>query len=272
MTSSTRRKAGRLEDWASHRETASPVKQSLITFLGSFAVATASLLPGASRALAQDKNSPWSFDATIYGLAAGMTGDIGAGPVNADVDVGFSDIWDNLEFGAMGKLRLGYERWSLNVDVIYMGLGVSKDRVSADLDQWVVEPSVGYRFNRYVEVLAGTRYNNLAGEIRGPGVLPSPIIAVPSQDWWDPIVGANLTLPFAKKFSFNVRGDIGGFGVGSDLTWQAFPFFNWQVSRSFSVQAGYRLVYTDYETGSGPSRFRYDMLTHGPQLGATLGF
>lgn len=219
-----------------------------------------------------DQASPWSFDFTLYGLAAGMTGDVGVGAVSADVDVGFDDIWDNLEFGAMGKVRVGYEQWSLNVDVIYMGLGVAKNGVRADLDQWVVEPSVGYRFNRYVEALAGVRYNNLAGEIRGPGVLPSPRIPTGTQDWWDPIVGVNLTLPLGRKFSFNVRGDVGGFGVGSDLTWQAFPYLSWQISKTFSAQAGYRLVYTDYQTGDGADRFQYDMLTHGPQLGVTVTF
>ncbi len=220
---------------------------------------------------AQDA-SPWSFDCTLYSLAAGVTGTVGAGPVDADLDVAFGDIWNNLEFGAMGKVRVGYQRWSLSADVIYMGLGMSKNGVSIDLDQWVVEPSLGYRFNRYVEALAGTRYSNLAGEIRGPGILPSPRISTGNQEWWDPIVGVNLTLPFARKLSLNFRGDVGGFGVGSDLTWQAFPFLGWQVSKSFAVQAGYRMVDTNYETGSGAGRFKYDMLSHGPQLGATLSF
>jgi len=200
---------------------------------------------------ASAQTSKWTFDATLYGLAAGMSGDVGIGPVNADVDVGFDEILDNLEFGAMGKMRIGYDRWSLSTDVIYMGLGGSKGEVSVDMDQWV-----------------GVRYNNLSGEIRGPlGRNPTG-----TQDWWDPIVGANFSLPFAKKFSLDLRGDVGGFGVGSDLTWQAFPFVSWHLSKSFSMQAGYRWVYTDYETGSGASRFSYDILSQGPQLGFALHF
>jgi hypothetical protein len=35
---------------------------------------------------------------------------------------------------------------------------------------------------------------------------------------------------------------------------------------------GYRRVYTDYETGSGPSQFKYDVLSQGPQLGVTFHF
>jgi hypothetical protein len=69
-----------------------------------------------------------------------------------------------------------------------------------------------------------------------------------------------------------VRGDGGGFGVGSDLTWQAFPYFGWQFAKWGSLQAGYRWLYMDYETGSGTRQFKYDMLNQGPQLGFTLHF
>jgi len=109
-------------------------------------------------------------------------------------------------------------------------------------------------------------------DLRGPGILPTERTRSGTQDWWDPIVGANLSLPLSKKFSFNVRGDIGGFGVGSDLTWQAFPYLSWQFTRWGSLQAGYRWLYMDYETGSGTSHFKYDMLNQGPQLGVTFSF
>jgi hypothetical protein len=64
----------------------------------------------------------------------------------------------------------------------------------------------------------------------------------------------------------------GGFDVGSELTWQAFPFFNWQLTKCASLELGYRLLYTDYEAGSGLNRFKYDMLTSGPQVEFTLHF
>jgi hypothetical protein len=38
-----------------------------------------------------------------------------------------------------------------------------------------------------------------------------------------------------------------------------------------SLQLGYRWLY-DYETGSGASRFKYDMLSQGMQLGVTFHF
>jgi hypothetical protein len=237
------------------------MKHLALSSLCAFAV----LAPASVAALDANK---WTFDVSLYGLAAGMSGQVGIGPVNADVDFGFDKILDNLEFGIMGKLRLGYDRWALTTDLVYMGLEATKNDVTAEMDQWMVEPAISYRVSKYFEPLAGVRYNNLSAEIRGPGTASSS----GSQDWWDPFVGANLGLPLGKSFSLNLRGDIGGFGVGSDLTWQVFPFFNWQFTKWGSLQAGYRWLDMDYETGSGSSRFKYDMLIQGPQIGFTFHF
>ena len=72
---------------------------------------------------------------------------------------------------------------------------------------------------------------------------------------------------YLKKFSFDVMGDVGGFDVGSELTWQALPMLNWHFSKWGSIQAGYRWLFTDYSQGSGSSQFRYNILTQGPQVG-----
>ena len=88
----------------------------------------------------------------------------------------------------------------------------------------------------------------------------------------DPIVGANLSLPLGKNFSLNVRGDIGGFGVGSDLTWQVFPTLAGNLPIGDRSKPGTCWLYMDYETGSGASHFKYDVLTQGPQLGVTFSF
>ena len=238
------------------------MKNKLICTL---ALASALVAPPTVRAAEPNK---WTFDASLYGLAAGMSGNVGVGSINAPVDFGFDKVLDNLDFAMMGKVRVGYDRWALNTDVIYMNLGASKNNVTVDLSQWMVEPTLSYRVTQHIEALAGARYNNISGELRGPfGRNPTS-----TQQWWDPIVGVNLSLPLGKYFSFNVRGDVGGFGVGSDLTWQAFPHFGWRFAKWASLEAGYRWLGVDYETGSGADRFKYDMVIQGPQLGFTVHF
>ena len=225
----------------------------------------AAVLPPALRA---EETNHWTFDVSLFGLAAGMSGNVTVKGVPSDVDVGFDKIWDHLKFGAMGSARVGYGPWALSTEVVYMDLEGTKGPFTATAQQWLVQPALEYRFCQYFEAYAGTRYNNIALELNGPlGRNPSG-----THEWWDPVVGGQVSLPVWKTISFQVKGDIGGFDVGSKLTWQAFPYFNWQISKLASLQAGYRFLDTDYETGSGLNKFKYDMLTSGPQVGFALHF
>jgi hypothetical protein len=79
-----------------------------------------------------------------------------------------------------------------------------------------------------------------------------------------PLISNTLTL--------HGRFDIGGFGVSSDLPWQAFPYPKLALHPVGFRTTGYRWLGRDYETGSGASKFRYDIIVHGPQLGLTLSF
>jgi hypothetical protein len=228
------------------------------------------LLPG--NATAQEPAKGWQFDVGVYGFAAGMSGDVVVRGIPADVDVGFDKIWDNLQLAGMGRVRVAYDRFAVSTDVVYMGLGASKGGVSADFDQWMVQPQLEYRLLPWLDITGGARYNNLNGEIRGPGVLPIPRIPSGTQQWWDPVLGTVIRVPLFSSFSLHVKGDIGGFGVTSDLTWQAEPTLHWRFAKWGSAQAGYRWYYDDYQTGAGRDAFGYDMMIQGPQFGVTFHF
>ena len=226
--------------------------------------ATALLMSAAVQA--QDEG--WVVDVSVFMLGAAMDGTIGIAGHDADIDVSFSDIVENLEMGGMGSLRVARGRWAFTTEVIYMGLGGSNGAVAADVDQWNVEPSASFRVSDRFETIVGVRYTSLSTEIRVPfGRNRSGTV-----DWWDPIIGARWMLPIGEAWTFNLRGDVGGFGVGSDFAWQLFPYLTWQFGERASMQAGYRAVSGDYDEGSGLSEFKYDVVTHGPQLGVIFRF
>jgi hypothetical protein len=81
-----------------------------------------------------------------------------------------------------------------------------------------------------------------------------------------------VLLTLSRQVTLVVRGDVGGFGVGSELTWNLVGNFLYQVSRTVYLSVGYRALDMDYEQGSGASRFKFDMLLHGPVLGAVFRF
>lgn len=228
----------------------------------------AAMLSAAAAAQDQANADVWTFDVSIYMLGAGLDGTIGVAGNEADVDVSFSEILESLEMGGMGSVRAARGRWAFTTEVIYMGLGGSEGPVSVDVDQWLVEPSASFRVSDRFESIVGVRYNNMSTEIRGPfGRNPSSTI-----DWWDPFLGGRLTLPMGEAWTFNLRADIGGFGVGSDFAWQLYPYASWQFGERSSMQIGYRVISVDYDEGSGPTEFLYDVVTQGPQLGATFRF
>ena len=69
-----------------------------------------------------------------------------------------------------------------------------------------------------------------------------------------------------------MQGDIGGFGAGSQFTWNVEGVFLYCVARFVSLGLGYRALDTDYRRGSGAAKFKFDMLIHGPLLGAVFHF
>ena len=65
-----------------------------------------------------------------------------------------------------------------------------------------------------------------------------------------------------------LRGDIGGFDVGSKFTWQASADIQFAFTTSLSGTLGYRALNFDYEA----DRADYDMTMYGPWLGVNWSF
>jgi hypothetical protein len=94
--------------------------------------------------------------------------------------------------------------------------------------------------------------------------------------WVDPIIGLRLRHEFAPGKELVLRGDIGGFGVGSQFSWQAVGGYSWVFattkSTTWSGMVGYRALYADYSQGSGRTLYEFDILQHGPIMGVTMRF
>ena len=96
-------------------------------------------------------------------------------------------------------------------------------------------------------------------------------------EWVDPLVGLRLRHEFADGGELFVRADVGGFGVGSDFSWNAIAGYSWECQcKPFGTTMrgviGYRALYTDYTEGAGNRRFEWDMTIFGPVVGASFLF
>lgn len=239
------------------------------------ALPLAALGPGADSALAQGPDSELKIFGTGYLLAASLDGSMTVHGLTADLNVPFSKILDHLEMGAAAQIRLEKGRWAGSVDVSYVGLGAPTERPPAnvDLDQWLVEGDGYFLVIPHLEALVGVRFNSIAVSIQRKTPLPVEIIRSGSVQWADPVVGLRFSPELGKRFGLDLRSDVGGFGISSKVTWQAWGLVTYRISEGGSrLFLGYRTLYSDYEKGSGTDRFRYDLHTGGPQLGATLRF
>ena len=97
-----------------------------------------------------------------------------------------------------------------------------------------------------------------------------------SVGWVDPLVGLRLRHQFAPGLNFVASGDVGGFGVGSQFSWQALAAINYDFcvrnNVIWSGMLGYKALFADYSKGSGLTRYEYDITIHGPILGITARF
>ena len=246
----------------------------LLVASGSPALAAAADAPTKATPMPTDG---WRHVVALYGWGAGMSGTGDIGPVEGDVDVSFSEIVEDLEMAGMMAYRGENDHWAIMGNVVYVGLGSAKDLplggvADVDLDQWIVEVDGAFRFSERFEVLFGLRgYElDLAVEVRSP--LGATASGEAGKNWVDPVIGARYKLPMGKAWDFVVRGDVGGFGIGSELSWQAVTHFDWRASKNVGMSVGYLLLDVDYEDGEGADEFLYDMAIQGPFLALVLSF
>jgi hypothetical protein len=228
-------------------------------------VAAGSVTP----AVAQPAGDEWNVLVAPYLMGAAMSGATTVRGAEVDVDLSASDIFSNLQFGAMGLAVARKGDWGLGTDVIWMALGRTVGDTNVDFNQGAFAFYGLRRLSPAADLTFGLRVNTLQGELTftGPGVTRSQ-----NKTWVDPIAGVTLRTPSDRRAQLRLYTEIGGFGAGSDLTWQVFPTVSLALGKGASLDFGYRWLDLDYASGEGNEQFRYDVLTQGPVLGFGFRF
>jgi len=242
--------------------------------------------------------SAWEFHIAPYMWAISMNGNATVKGLEADVDVSFSDIWDELNFAFMLEYEARKGHWGLWGNTIYANLGNSN--VSGPSGLTNIDPTVKslwqglggfYRLGTWdlanapgkkspsvtVDTYFGARYTYLDLKLDFDGVFQNRVNNV-SQDksWVEPLVGARTIWDFSERWTATLAGDIGGIAFGSDFAWDAFGLigyrFNLFGEKNAQAIAGYRALSQDYTDGSGRDKFQWDVTLYGPILGLVIGF
>lgn len=221
----------------------------------------------------------WAFIFAPYVLAPSISGTTTLGRVGGDISIDPGDIWDNFEAGGMLRLEGRHESgFGFALDYSFMDLGNGATspigEVRVDYEQSVLEAVGTYRLtdnDSQIDIYAGLRHWDIDTQL---SILTGPVIGQINRgaSWTDPIAGLRWQRRLSPKWRILMQGDIGGFGVGSDFTWNAMGGFAYDRWENTSLFMMYRALGVDYEEGTRgtPSFFEYDTVTQG--LLAGVGF
>src|SRR5680860_176802 len=86
------------------------------------------------------------------------------------------------------------------------------------------------------------------------GILPNGLVRVAitrsgDLEWVDPVVGARIRHQIAPGRELRLIGDVGGFGAGSEFSWQAVATYGFDVNcfgKPLHTVIGYRALAVDF--------------------------
>lgn len=247
---------------------------------------------GAAGAEEQAAPERWSVLAAPYLWAAQLDGNAKVAGIKADVDVSFKDTLEDLGFAGMAIIEARKGRFGFAFNPLFVR--TNSDARTGPLDaknKTDITTAGGAMFYRVgeweigriadgeplilaIEPLAGARLNHLRSEVDAKlQAFGATVKRQVDEDetWVDPLVGVNVIAQLTENWAVRAEADIGGFGVGSDLTWNAQAIFSyrWAVA-GYDVYAGagYRALYWDYQDGG----FEWDVTMSGPMIGGGVRF
>ncbi len=217
-----------------------------------------------------------TVDVTVYGWLTGATGEFTpfTGAPTLEFDNSFGEVLEDLDAAFFASAHLRKDRFVALVDVSYAALsreGLVPPGIPAEgkIKQFSITAAAGARVVESptvaVDLVGGARLWNLDGSIEVP---LAGVAVAPDKTFVDPIVGARMVAQLAPRLSLLTYADAGGFGIGSDFTYQLLATLNYRAGSSVFLSAGYRHLSVDYSSGGTV----FNGSQTGPILGVTKRF
>ncbi|MFX0542450.1 hypothetical protein ACEWPM_012045 [Roseovarius sp. S4756] len=240
--------------------------------------ASAAVTLSAGAAMAQE----YQNSVTLYGLVPWVDTEVtGSGGNSANSSAKPGDIIDALDFTYMvaGESRFG--KFSLLYDAIYTDLGESgtlggpfAGQTNVDVKMQLASAALGYALyeenGKLLQGYGGIRVVDVRTDVGlvGGGPVGAAFDARIDKTWVDPMIGLRGRIELNEKVSLGGFASIGGFGVGSDISYDIFGGFEYALSDRFSANAGFRYLSFDYDGDTAD----LELEMYGPVAGITLRF
>jgi len=246
---------------------------------------------GAGKPAEGGGDAKWNFTIAPYMWAVSMDGKVTVGDYSASSSMSFSDIMKNLQVGGLMHMEARKGGLGFFVDPIYLkmkqdttlravaagGAQPPTRDITATIETWLVEFGAIYQAGKWrlgdkgsvrsasLDIYGGGRYWYMHNSLDTSG----PASPTSTVDFVDPMIGLSFNTDLTERVVLNLRGDIGGFGVGSDFSWSAAALFGYRFTGDITGFLGYRTLYLDYKTSDSP---RFKITMQGPITGVVFAF
>jgi len=208
----------------------------------------------------------WQYKAAIYLWGASIGGDTtvqdnGQGASSqADLDISFDTLLDNLDMAFMGSFEARKGKWSVIMDLLYLDISAGNrstislptnpslrvnTRTKLNLSGWVLQAAGGYNLisdeRSSFDVVVGARYFELDTDFSADLSLSSfgrEYKASSSGSVLDAFVGMKGSYVLAPNWTALYYADLGA--GQSDFTWQANAGISYKATEHLDVALTYR--------------------------------
>ena len=204
-----------------------------------------------------------------------------AGGATLETSLDPGDLVEALKFGLMFAGDTHRGKTSLLYDIFYTDLDFSGSlaapvpvNVDTNMKLLLASFGVGYDLERtktgFVQVFGGLRYVKLDNSVTLSGTgTPAAVVGLSrSDDYLEPLVGLRGRTQVGDRTSLGGYMNVGGFGVGSEFTFDGYVGLDYAISDTKIASAGVRYLSIDYEAGNAD--LDVDML--GPVIGLAWKF
>ena len=224
-----------------------------------------------NNAVAQDSDG-WEFRITPYIFMMALEGETAVLGQNVPVDATFGDIWDRLNIALAANFEANNGDWFFILDATYAELELNVEpnpviSATIDIDIVMTDALIGKVLGEHFDIYAGLRYYDQDITVI-PSMLPSIGLG---DDWTDYVIGVRAHADVSDKWTFTGRLD-SMFAGDSESNWFGQLIFSRRFGSSMHLDLGYRWLLSDHESGTGLTRFLWDVDQTGPIAGYSWNF
>ena len=245
--------------------------QVLPNFIHKYLLRTLLLCITSSNVAVFADTNTWQYSFTPYLWNVSFDGRTSSGGSDVPIDIDYSFFTlDNLDNVLSGNFKASNGRHGVFIDALCARYSDEFARNLVNTNLWselgYIEAAYLYSPFAYdnLGLLAGARY--LFVEL-GLEFTPGPSTDE-KHEWVDPLLGVEYSDEFRHGWYYLLRGDLGGFGVSSDLVINLVVTLGYSFNRTISLEAGYRYLAVDFKEED----FLYDVSIQGVVVGLGIHF